>query len=402
MPFGAQIGGPRRLLIVDDEPAICEALVRVLRLEGYAISTARDGESALALLERSSFGVLLTDMRMPGMNGARLLAHVATQHPSTVRVLLTGHADLEAAVSAINEGQVFRYLTKPWDDAQLRAALREAFALHEQVVARTAQLAASNRQLEERFAATLEVFASVLRTRLRQTAGAQRAMATLARELAEDFELDANGCDDVYRAALLCDLGKMSLPDEILRIPEGQLSGPSLPAYRQHPVIAEATLALLPPLDRAARLIRHHRERYDGLGYPDRLMGESIPLGSRILAAVRDYEAALHGELTGHALGPAEARDRIENGAGSAYDPTVVNAFTRRLAAAAGERGEDREVHLEVHMLREGMVVARDVSSPHGALLLREGARLDAHTIEILGRLSGSGGVAPQIPVRVA
>ena len=122
MPFGAQIGGPRRLLIVDDEPAICEALVRVLRLEGYAISTARDGESALALLERTAFGVLLTDMRMPGMNGARLLAHVATQHPSTVRVLLTGHADLEAAVSAINEGQVFRYLTKPWDDAQLRAA----------------------------------------------------------------------------------------------------------------------------------------------------------------------------------------------------------------------------------------------------------------------------------------
>jgi response regulator RpfG family c-di-GMP phosphodiesterase len=402
MPAASDPTPKLRLLIVDDEPAICEALARALRPEGHAISAALDGESALALLERTPVAVVVSDMRMPGMNGAELLGRIASLYPATVRILLTGYADHEAAVSAINQGRIFRYLTKPWKDEELKLALREAFALHAHVAAQTAQLAAANIALEQRFASMLEVFASLLRARLRHTASEQRAMATLARAMAERLKLDPAACEDVYRAALLCDLGKLALSDEILRVSEKALAGEMLQEFRRHPLVAEASLALLPPLDRVAVLIRHHRERHDGMGYPDGLSGNAIPVGSRILAVAHDYDAALHGELTGHACSREAAQDIIEAGAGTAYEPAVASALTHVLGDHATQGDASTEITVAITRLEPGMLVSRDVFSPHGALLLREGVRLDERTIEVLSRLAWSGGLDTQIPVRVA
>jgi len=147
---------PITLLIVDDEPAILKALQRVVRDEGYKVITALDGEAALRLVASESVDVVLSDMDMPGMSGLDLMVRLRRNHPSAVRLLLTGRGTLAAAVGAINDGEVYRFMTKPWDIDELREVLRQAAAramknradvnVSESAGERTSRLAALERQ----------------------------------------------------------------------------------------------------------------------------------------------------------------------------------------------------------------------------------------------------------------
>jgi DNA-binding NtrC family response regulator len=117
---------PVTLLLVDDEPAILKALQRLVRDEGYRVITALDGEEALRLVASESVDVVLSDMDMPGMSGLDLMVRLRRNHPAAVRLLLTGRGTLAAAVGAINDGEVYRFMTKPWDIDELREVLRQA------------------------------------------------------------------------------------------------------------------------------------------------------------------------------------------------------------------------------------------------------------------------------------
>jgi DNA-binding NtrC family response regulator len=119
---------PVTLLIVDDEPAILKALQRIVRDEGYRVLTAPDGEEALRMVAAEPVDVVLSDMDMPGMNGLDLMVRLRRNHPAAVRLLLTGRGTLAAAVGAINDGEVYRFMTKPWDIDELREVLRQAAA----------------------------------------------------------------------------------------------------------------------------------------------------------------------------------------------------------------------------------------------------------------------------------
>ena len=158
----AMMGGSRpkarpiTLLIVDDEPAILKALQRIVRDEGYKVLTALDGEEALRLVASESVDVVLSDMDMPGMTGLDLMVRLRRNHPSAVRLLLTGRGTLAAAVGAINDGEVYRFMTKPWDIDELREVLRQAASramknradvqISEPAGARTSRLAALERE----------------------------------------------------------------------------------------------------------------------------------------------------------------------------------------------------------------------------------------------------------------
>ncbi len=121
-----------RVLLVDDEPHVTEALKRVLREEAYDIRTASSARTALQILAREAVDVVVSDERMPGMSGSEFLATVRRSYPNTVRILLTGHANLEAAVRAINEGEIYRFLTKPCKEADLTRAIEHALRRKEQ------------------------------------------------------------------------------------------------------------------------------------------------------------------------------------------------------------------------------------------------------------------------------
>jgi two-component system probable response regulator PhcQ len=158
----AMMGGARAsarpvtLLIVDDEPAILKALQRIVRDDGYKVLTALDGEEALRLVAAESVDIVLSDMDMPGMSGLDLMVRLRRNHPAAVRLLLTGRGTLAAAVGAINDGEVYRFMTKPWDIDELREVLRQAAAramknrtdgqLGESTGERTARLTALERQ----------------------------------------------------------------------------------------------------------------------------------------------------------------------------------------------------------------------------------------------------------------
>lgn len=149
---------PRTLLLVEDEGNIVSALKRLLRREGYVILTAGSGTEGLALLESHAVDVILSDQRMPGMTGVEFLSIAKTRYPNTVRIVLSGYSELQSVFDAVNRGAIYKFLTKPWDDHNLRDHIREAFEhkelaennhrLMQEVQAVNSELAAANRQLE--------------------------------------------------------------------------------------------------------------------------------------------------------------------------------------------------------------------------------------------------------------
>ena len=416
------------LLLVDDEANILSSLRRLFRPEGYRILTAEGGEEGLELLEAETRPVdlIISDMRMPGMNGAEFLAKAREQWPDTVRILLTGYADIGSTVSAINEGEIYRYVAKPWQDEDMLLLVRDVLArrklerenaelleltgrqneelkvlnsgLETKVAERTRELSAAlekadaaHRELKQAYLTTVRVFSDLIESRSPILAGHGRRVADTARRIGRLLELTDAEQQDLMLASMLHDLGKLGLPDSLLDKPFTQLHGNERSQVMRHPARGEALLMAIPPLKAAAALIRHHHECFDGSGFPDALAGLAIPLGSRILAAANDYDALQLGTLVGRNLSKQEAMDYIAQNRGKRYDPQVTDAL---LQVAASDRGDavssDRQ--LTTGQLEAGMTLTRDLLHPDGYLLLARGFTLDDTLIEQLHRVERAEG----------
>jgi putative nucleotidyltransferase with HDIG domain len=409
---------PARILCVDDEPSILSALKRVFRPHGYTTFTATSGHEGLALLEKEPVDVVISDMRMPEMDGAQFLEQVFNHWPATKRILLTGYADAAATIAAINLGKIWRYVAKPWNDDELVLTVQQALAhrqlleengrlteltrqqneelrqlnagLEQKVAERTAQLAdalksleAVHGQLRQSFLATVQLFSGLVELRGGKLAGHSRRVADTARRLAEQMGLTEADQQDVFLAALLHDIGKLGLPDNLLNAPFNALTVQGKTEVMRHPVKGQQLLMAVEQLANAAKIIRHHHEYMDGSGFPDRLAGLAIPLGSRILVLANDYDALQIGTLTLHAHAPLEAQQLLQKERGRRYDPEVVDAFFKMLADEEAKR--PKELHLRVDQLRPGMVMQRDLMHRDGYTLLPRGRVLNA---DIISRLS--------------
>lgn len=363
---------PAVLLLVDDEPNILSALRRLFHAQGHRILTAGGGSEALAILEREPVDLVISDMRMPEMDGAHLLETVRARWPQVVRILLTGHADMASTIDAINRGEIYRYVSKPWDDEDLLLTVRDGLdrkrleaenarlneltrrqneelrilnaSLEQKVAERTAQLRTALDSLEKahgdlkrNFLNSVRVFSGVVELRSGELGshfvGHGRRVADMARAVARRMRLPDNEVQAVMLAGLLHDIGKLGLPDNLLDKPFNNLTGPQHALVMKHPVIGENLLMAIDQLKDSALAIRHHHECFDGSGYPDRLAGERIPLAARILAVVNDYDALQLGTLTKRRLAPAEALSFILDQADTRYDPAVVEAFAQWMAA---------------------------------------------------------------------
>ncbi len=414
----AKEGGDFTLLCVDDEANILSSLKRLFRPAGYRVLTATSGEEALTLLEKEAVDLIVSDMRMPGMNGAQVLAAVRARWPETVRILLTGYADMSSTIEAINSGQLHRYIAKPWDDNEVLLVVREGLekkallreksrlealtqaqneqlkqlnaGLEAKVAERTAELAAAHDRLKTGFLNTIKTFSNLIELRGGQMAGRSRRVADLARRLAQAMKLPAGDAQDVFFAALLHDLGKIGLPDALLGKPFNQLSADERNEMVKHPAKGQALLMGLEQLHGAARLIRSHRERFDGQGYPDGLAGEAIPLGARILAVACDYDALQQGAISPKRASPEEALQYLHGGRGHRYDPAVLEAFEKLVGGPA--KPEAGSLPLRSDGLQPGMVLARDLVTRDGVLLLAHGYIIDDHLIrQIQGFERGEG-----------
>lgn len=384
------------ILCVDDEPNILSALQRLLRRQGYQVLTAPGGAAGLQVLEQQPVDLVISDMRMPQMDGAQFLEQVRQRWPDTVRVLLTGYADVESTMAAINKGEIYRYIAKPWDDhdvillvqlAMERKALQQEkkrlealtqqqneelktlnASLEVKVQERTQALKLalheveiSNEQLRKNFHTSVSIFTNLMELRSGGVGGHSRRVAELARNLALQLGMPRDEIQDVVLASLLHDIGKIGLSDIVLNKPEPLLTDLELAQLMRHPVIAETALIPLDQLKSAATLIRSHHERFDGKGYPEKLSGPAIPLGARVLLLANDFDALQHGHMLGTPLSPAKAYEFIIDSSGKRYDPAVVDAF--KALFSGKQLRDDVAPHSHIEELKPRTATPRAVNS---------------------------------------
>ncbi len=420
---------PAHILCVDDEPHLAAALRRLLRGAGHAVHVAGSGEEALALLEAESIDLVISDMRMPGMDGAQLLARVRDRWPSVARVLLTGYADLQSTIAAINAAHVYRYLTKPWNDQELLTVVQQISdyqtlqrekerleavthaqnkdlaqlnaTLEHKVLERTAELSEAHQKLKKSYVSCIRMFSNLLEWRGGPLAGHSRRVADLTRRTAKVMGLSESDQQDAFIAALIHDIGHITLPDGMLGRPVPRLSPEELGKYQQHTSQGEQLLLAIDDAHAVATLVRCHHEHFDGSGYPDGLRAEAIPIGARILAVVDTYDDLQIGHLSSSPLSPSDARSLIAHGRGKQFDPEVVDAFLQLLLNAA-PIPEPPPIPTSPADLRPGMTLAQDFLSREGLVLLAAGRILSAELIRRIQLRAAHEEVPIQLPIRAS
>lgn len=410
------------VLCVDDEPSILSALRRLFRARGLQVKVAESGPAGLALLESEAFDLVISDMRMPEMDGVVFLEQVRQRWPDTMRLLLTGYADIASIMGAINRGEIYRYIAKPWDDNDIilivRGALQQRHMAIEQqrlqalvqqqnealkafnaslelkVEERTAELKQANLalnnandRLKNNFITSIKVFTSLIELRDSKLAGHSRRVADLARRIAQRLDINSRQVQETFVAGLLHEIGKVGFDDLLMDTPIVMMNTRQLESYRKHSTRAAQMLLPLEELRGPADMIGSHLERFDGAGYPQQLVGQHIPVGARILSAACDYDSLQIGLLAQTQLSASDALAVIVRGSGRRYDPAVVQAMVAVLgeaAAPAGARVAGKPVEMSVGILelKAGMVLSRDFITPSGLLMLTAGHVLDEAVIK--------------------
>lgn len=357
---------PAAILFVDDEANVLKALRRLFHNEQYVTYFASSGAEGLEVLRQNAVDLIISDMRMPEMNGAEFLTQVFMQWPETIRILLTGYADFQSTIDAVNKGRIYNYCNKPWNDEELKLLVRNALEqkrlreerdhlsgivqqqnkelkdlnehLEEKVEQRTEQLNnamqhldRANKNLEKQYIDSIRAFSRIIEMRPGIKSGQSKYIAENALLVARELGMNAEEKKNIFYAGLLIQIGKMSLPDALLAEPYYSIPVIDIRRYLKHAVEGEALLKGLTQLKGASILIRHQYERYDGSGFPDGLIKQKIPLGSRILSVVRDYIAYLEGAMTGEVMSVSAAISQLMNRKESYYDPDVVDTFVKVL-----------------------------------------------------------------------
>ena len=344
------------VLLVDDEEGILNTLRRSLRKEAYQVVTAKSGEEALDIIMEKEIAAIVTDERMPGMDGVAVLRSARDYSPDTFRILLTGHADMEILTEAINGGELHKFFTKPWNAQELVLQIRDGVqryefitenrrlnavtlkqrdelryvnsTLEEKVRHRTAELEEKQSVLKRSYLETIEALAFAVDEKDPYTHYHSRRVTELCGLISRGMALSDTKLERIKIAGLLHDIGKIGIKDSILLKP-GKLSRAHNEQNKTHPLRSAKILEPISDLREIIPAIRHHHERFDGSGYPDGLKGLEIPLEARIMAVADAYDAMTSNRAYRESMGHSIAVSRIREGSGSHFDPMVVDSFLK-------------------------------------------------------------------------
>lgn len=320
---------PHKIMLVDDEPANLRLLERLFRRD-YHVLTASSGMEALRLLDQHDVALLVTDQRMPGMSGIELLQRTAEMRPHMVRIILTGYTDVTSLVEAINCGHVYKYVTKPWSNEDLRQTIGRAIEHFETTKARHELQFANKRlavRLQEMTQGFVRAIADALDAKDDYVHGHARRVSGYATAIGRRLRLDTGALEQLQLAALLHDIGKIGTPDHILLKP-ARLTADERAIVQLHSERGARMLAGISEMHEVAAAVRHHHEHFDGTGYPEGLLGEQIPLPARIIAVADAYDAMTSPRPFREALDHEEALMHLVSGAGGQFDPEIVRAFS--------------------------------------------------------------------------
>ena len=375
----------QRILCVDDDRNILDAYQRALRKQ-FLLDTALGGEEALAAIaQHGPYAVVVADMRMPGMNGVQLLARIKEIMPDTVRMMLTGNADQQTALDAVNEGQIFRFMNKPCPPEKFARALEAGLRQYGLITAERELLTHTVR-------GSIKVLCDVLSIVCPEAFGRASRICRLVRQLCLEVGIERAWQIDI--AAMLSQMGCITVPEKILaKVHQGrELSPAERDVYQGHPRTGRELIANIPRLEEVAEIIGYQEKLYDGRGVPaDYVMGKKIPLGSRILKLVMDWDI-----LVSTGVSPQMALAEINDRKGW-YDPALVGALRKVLNIT--------EAHVirrcRISDLVDGAVLADDVVSTHGTLLCSKGQEVTAAIRLRLRNYAVNVGIARPIKVFV-
>jgi putative nucleotidyltransferase with HDIG domain len=370
------------VLFVDDEVNILKALQRLLRSEHMNVLCASRAQEALELLDKQQCQVVVTDQRMPEMTGVDLLSQVRQRFPDIVRMMLTGYTEMDVAVDAINRGEIYRLITKPWNDDELRATIRQAFDhsdlkneikrlnqvtreqnfklqdmnrnLEGKVRERTKQLAEKHQELRTAYVQTIRALAEAVDAKDAYTRGHSERVGVYASKIAREMGFQKDFIERVYIAGLLHDVGKIGVRDSVITKPD-RLTPEEYDEIKQHPAIGAKILEPVDFLSDVTPCVRHHHEWYDGSdrGYPDRLRGDAIPLPSRIILVADTVEAMTSDRPYRKALPLDVVYTELTKYSGSQFDPVCVDAFLR-LLDREGEGFIRKDQKFDIYAFIEG------------------------------------------------
>jgi putative nucleotidyltransferase with HDIG domain len=330
-----------RILVVDDEKPVRTMLATALERQGYTVEQASGGREALEALELNNFNLVLTDIVMNDVNGIALLERIHALQPNLPVVMVTAVHDISIAIDSMRRG-AYDYLLKPFERDQLlstveralshRQALEETQNYHqslEQMVrARTEMLRHAMEDLEHSYDVTLEALGDALDLKDSETEGHSKRVTAYAIALARAMGIPPEEIKIIARGAFLHDIGKMAIPDEILRKP-GKLTPEEQDLMREHCTRGYHMLRKIPFLAGAAEIVLCHQEYYDGNGYPNGLRGREIPVGARIFAVADTLDAITSDRPYRKARGFDAAREEILRCSGTQFDPAVVEVFLK-------------------------------------------------------------------------
>lgn len=365
------------ILCVDDDANILEGYRRQLRKD-FTLDTAVGPEEGLrAIAERGPFAVVVSDLRMPGMDGVQFLSKVRTQAPETVRMLLSGNADLDAAVEAINQGQIFRFLTKPCPPELFAGALKAGLAQH-------GLITAERELLERTLSGSIGVLCDVLALVNPEAFGRSSRISRYVEAIAAHLHVTELWA--IKTAAMLSQIGCVILPEAVLKkVYRGETLTPEeTQLYNQHPFVAADLIARIPRMKRVAEIIRFQDKYYDGYGVPgDKRQGNEIPMEARILKVALDFDALESAGKT-----KTEAFEQLKQRKGW-YDPTIVEA----LKTAFIEEIKYEVKTVVVADLQDGMILGEDITSSEDVLLASKGQEVTQSMMMRLNNFGKSVGI---------
>jgi response regulator RpfG family c-di-GMP phosphodiesterase len=449
------------LLLVDDEKAITKALNRLFRKQGYRIMTAQSGAEGLEKLQQSDgpVSMIISDQRMPEMNGAQFLEKAKSIYPDAIRYLLTGYSDMDAVIDAVNKGEIHRYLTKPWNDEDLVLQVKQSLehfeltsenmrltaltieqnkklnelnkGLEQKVQERTKEVSEKNkalvmvnRMLETSFMDSIRLLASLVEILNPKLGRQMRQVAQLARQVAEAFELEKPELDTIEMAGMIHDIGLLGFPEELWCKEIHQMSEEQGRLYGDHPTIASILLENVEKLAGVGEIVLYHHEYYNGKGFPNGLKGAQIPLGSRIILAASDYCRILSTwprdmrKLMAYtrrhfdaetwkgftisddpdAIIEEAAEKKLLLDCNEKYDVEVVSALIRKVRE---NRKIDPTFVVALNKVRAGMVLMEDLKLNDGRLLLTRGTQLKATSIQSIISIGERGLIPDKLTVSV-
>jgi len=326
-----------RLLIVDDEEDNLALLYRTLRSK-YSVTKARNAIEALDILKTEQFDCILSDHKMPLMDGVEFLKRVNDIQPKTMRLLVTAYSDVKILIDAINYAKIYRYIKKPFTPDELLMVVETALE--------TYQLKLDNENLitdlKDLFSGTVKAIIEALDAKDSFTLGRSRRVAFYALKLVNKMALSPAEVSQIELAGLLHDIGMIGVTEDILNKTQ-KLSDEEFEKIKMHVHYSVKILEDIKQLSDITEIIKYHHEYYNGQGYPYGLKGEEIPLGSRIIAIADAYDSMVSNRAYRSSLSSEEAVRIIEQGAGKQFDPNLVQLFVSILPEAMAEIREYEE-----------------------------------------------------------